>query len=267
MVLTTRSSPASLILSTCRTPSSDINTVSVMCLQHSFTEFLCSHSVIYRQKRCHSVSFPTTLSVSLSLCVESLSSQSVCLNSVDTRSVYWNSDWYDRLSLCLFFLSTYRLPSSDITQCQSCVFNTVSLSLCVHTPSYATTYDKLFNGLKQMEVSTGWNVQPLFLKTKWENPAFESFDNKCGRPATKYRGNTFSVSGRLVILYMSTGISYQEILTLFYKVHFLLISNQFSGRVTFTKHNSRGNVDNKPQLLLVVEVLLECSALVVGFMH
>ena len=66
---------------------------------------------------------------------------------------------------------------------------------------------------------------------------------------------------------MSSGIVYQEILTLLYKVHFLLISDQFSGRVTLTKHNSSGNVDTEPQILLVVEVLLECSVLVVGFMH
>ena len=94
MVLTTRSSPASLILGTVtwRVPSSDINTVSVMCLEHSFTESLCSHSVISRHKQCHSVSFPTTLSVSLSLCVPTLSSLSVCSNSVDTRSVHSNSD-------------------------------------------------------------------------------------------------------------------------------------------------------------------------------
>ena len=46
------------------------------------------------QKQCHSVSFPTTLSVSLSLClcVQTLSSLSVCSNSVDTRSVHSNSD-------------------------------------------------------------------------------------------------------------------------------------------------------------------------------
>jgi hypothetical protein len=96
MLLTTRSSPASLILSTCTAPSSYIkryiNTVSVMCLEHSFTESLSSHSVISRHKQCHSVSFPTTFSVSLSLCVQTLSSLSVGSNSVDTRCVYSNSD-------------------------------------------------------------------------------------------------------------------------------------------------------------------------------
>jgi len=65
-----------------------------MCLEHSCTQSLCSHSVISRHKQCHSVSFPTTLSVSLSLClcVQTLSSLSVCSNSVDTRSVHSNSD-------------------------------------------------------------------------------------------------------------------------------------------------------------------------------
>ena len=138
-----------------------------------------------------------------------------------------------------YFCGSWENKRSEIMKTMSIESNYFTY---MHTWSLSSTFwerggKKTKTQYKNQEVSTGRKVQPLFLKTEWENPIFESFRNKCWRPDTKCRGNTFSVSGRLVILYMSVAIAYSQILTLIFKVHFLLICDKLLGRVTLKKNN------------------------------